>query len=238
MDYIRISELNTEDRPRERLVALGAEALSNRELLAIVLRSGTMGMSSLDLATRILNKFDNNFDLLAKAGDEELKTIKGVGEAKSAEIIAIFELATRMANHKKPARIKVKGPKDAAGYIGLSMSRKEQEEFHIIILDVQNYIMKSIMITKGLLDRTQIHPREVFRPAIQSNCSKIILAHNHPSGDIKPSKYDLSSTKIIKEAGDIIGIAVLDHIIIAPAPENHDDNYIFASLKETGYYSF
>jgi len=229
---LMIKETAIEDRPRERMINFGVAALSNTELLAIILRSGSLGEPVTTLAARILSKFDNDLTTLSRATVDELQEIQGIGPAKAVEILAAFALASRLQTTGKNSKPKVSSPKDAAEFLFHKLRPLQQEEFFILFLDTKNYIIKTVSITKGLLDSSLVHPREVFKPAIQANCQKIILAHNHPSGDPTPSPQDIKVTKQLVAAGDILGIKVIDHIIIGSGDIQNGDGYI--SLKETG----
>ena len=229
---LMIKETAIEDRPRERMINLGARSLSNTELLAIILRSGSRGEPVTELAGRILKKFDHELTSLSRATVDELQEIPGIGPAKAVEILAAFALASRLQTTGKHSKPKMNCPKDAAEFLFHKLRPLQQEEFFILFLDTKNYIVKTVSITKGLLDSSLVHPREVFKPAIQANCQKIILAHNHPSGDPTPSPQDIKVTKQLVKAGEILGIKVVDHIIIGSGKIQKGEGYI--SLKETG----
>ncbi len=229
---IMIKETAIEDRPRERLINYGAEALSNTELLAIILRSGTRSEPVTSLAARILNTFENDLCCLARASVGELTKITGIGPAKAVEIIAAFTLAKRLQTTGKNSKPKISSPQEAAEYLFHSLRPLKQEEFHVVLLDTKNRVIKSVLITKGVLDSSLVHPREVFREAIQANCQKIVLAHNHPSGDPTPSSHDIKATNQLVKAGDILGIKVIDHIIIGSGEIHNGLGY--TSLKERG----
>ena len=214
---LMIRERAIEDRPRERMIHFGAAALSNTELLAIILRSGSRGEPVTTLAARILNKFDNDLTTLARATADELQEIAGIGPAKAVEIMAAFSLASRLQTTGKNSKPKVSSPKDAAEFLFHKLRPLQQEEFFILFLDTKNYIVKTVSITRGLLDSSLVHPREVF---------------NHPSGDPTPSPQDIKVTKQLVKAGDILGIKVIDHIIIGSGNIQNGEGYI--SLKETG----
>lgn len=229
---LKIKETAVEDRPRERLIGFGADALSNSELLAIVLRSGFRDEPVTSLAKRLLHSFDNSLLKLSRATHAELVQLKGIGPAKAAEIIAAFTLARRLQAFTSPDGIRISGPQDAADFMVAKLQHLTQEEFYIILLDTKNFIEKTIQVTKGLLDRSQIHAREVFRPAIHHNSHKVLLAHNHPSGDPTPSQDDIKSTRKLVEAGDLLGIQVIDHIVVGHAKGGRTKSYV--SMKEAG----
>ena len=223
-----IAHLPKHERPRERLLSRGSESLSEVELLAIILRSGPPGYSTLDLARDLLRHFDGSLAALARATPAELAKVKGVGPAKAAELKATFALAARLAEHIQPERRRVSSPEEAAGYFRNIFRGKMQEEIHCLLLDTKNYVIRDELITIGLLDRSQAHAREVFRPAIQHSAAKVLLAHNHPSGDPAASEDDIQLTKRLAEVGEIVGIDVLDHIIIG--------DKIYLSLKREGLF--
>ena len=214
MGYFLINDLPTNERPRERMRDFGDDALSNAELMALITGTGSQGVSAVDLSRKILGHFDNSLLKLSRASLEELCEIHGVGMAKATSIKAVFSLARRLQGQLAQEKFQVKSPESAADFLRPILAGKDQEEFHVLLLDTRNYIVKDIMITRGLLDRSHVHPREVFREAVKTGTSKVILAHNHPSGDPTPSKQDIISTKNLAEAGSILGIKVIDHIII------------------------
>ncbi len=227
-----ISELPKNERPRERLLSCGCDALSNIELLAIILRTGPKGKSTLDLAKELLSHFKGNLVELSTASPTTLSTIRGIGKAKSAELKATFALASRMARQISLEKQKISDPEGGADFFREYFRGKKQEELHVLLLNTKNIIIHEELITKGLLDRSPIHAREIFRTAIQHSAAKMILAHNHPSGDPTPSKQDISSTKKLVQAGRIIGIEVVDHIIIGLKTAERESD--FFSLCENG----
>lgn len=231
MESLRIKETAIEDRPRERLIAYGADALSNSELLAIVMRSGFQDEPVTTLAKRLLKHFDNSLLTLSSATHAELVKLKGIGPAKAAEIVAAFTLAKRLGKCSANDRFKISGPESAAEYLVPKLQSQTQEEFHVILLDTKCCVVKDVLVTKGLVDRSHVHAREVFRPAIHHNSHKVLLTHNHPSGDPTPSKDDLTSTEKLVQAGELLGIEVIDHLIIGQ-PANGRKPYV--SLKENG----
>ncbi len=229
---IKIKETALEDRPRERLIHYGADALSNSELLAIVMRNGFQDEPVTMMAKRLLKRFDNNLLTLSKATHAELVAMKGIGPAKAAEIVAAFTLARRLLSFDAPEGVRISGPEDAAKFLVPQLQPRLQEEFHVVLLDTKNYVIKKVQITKGLLDRSHIHAREVFRSAIHHNCHKVLLAHNHPSGDPTPSNEDIKSTRKLVDAGKLLGIEVIDHLVIGHACGTRHRSYL--SMKEEG----
>jgi DNA repair protein RadC len=232
MGYFLINDLPEEERPREKMNSLGEDSLSNAELLAIITGTGSRGVSAIDLSRLILKHFDNSLLNLSRASLTELQEIHGIGQAKATAIKAVFTLARRLQGQLAQERFQIQAPETAADYLRPILAGKDQEEFHVLLLDTRNFIIKDTMITRGLLDRSHVHPREVFREAVRSGTSKVILAHNHPSGDPTPSKQDIESTKNLSEAGEILGIKVIDHIIIGHPNSNQQKD--FCSMRSAG----
>ena len=210
---MKIHDIPEQNRPRERFKRYGAEALSDAELMAIILRTGTLKENVVDMSNNLINKYplDKLFDCSLK----ELQEIKGIGQSKAMQLLAVSELGKRYNQSKQQPITKISSPEDVFNHLRYNLENKKQEEFHIIILDNQNKIIETHMISKGILDAAIVHPREVFKPAIKASASKIILIHNHPSGNPDPSPEDLNITSKLKEAGKLIDIQVLDHVIIA-----------------------
>lgn len=204
-----IREFDLEERPREKLLKLGPKALTSSELLAIILRTGSKKENVIDLSRRLINKI--TLEKLSTSSVQELENIKGIGFAKACQIIALFELADR---REKPKDIKVQSPKDVFLYVKPLISGLLKENFIIILLNTKNKILKHEIVSIGTLDSALIHPREVFRTVLKEGCNSIILVHNHPSGDPTPSKEDIAVTKRLIEAGELLGVEVLDHVII------------------------
>jgi len=206
----KIKDLPKIERPREKLIQYGSARLSNSELLAIILRSGKKGENAIDLANKILKKF--KAENLPAISFDELKVFPGLGPAKACEILACFELGKRLLKGKiaglylKPEDI-WKELKDIRDH--------KKEHFVIFFLDSRNQEIKREVISVGSLNANLVHPREVFEPAVKNLAAQVILAHNHPSGDPEPSEDDLELNKRLVEAGKILGIEVIDHIVIA-----------------------
>jgi DNA repair protein RadC len=216
----RIADIPKLDRPREKLMQKGAEALSDVELLAILLGRGVEGHDVMSVAARVLKVLDNNKE---KPDIEELKKIEGVGLAKATLIAAALEFARRRI---RPEGLKISFPADVLPLIRHYADRK-QEHFICISINGANEVIASRVITVGLVNKTQVHPREVFSDPITDRASAIIIAHNHPSGGLMPSKEDIEITKQIKAAGETLGIKLLDHIIF-----NHKGYYSFLEHRE------
>lgn len=224
---LMIRDVNIEDRPRERLLRQGAESLSNQELLAILLRTGTKEESVLVLANRVLNVFER-LHHLKHATIEEMMAIKGIGEVKAIQLMAAVELGRRLAQKHNDEKFTIRSPQDAATYLMPDMTSLNQEHFVVLFLNIKNQIVHKQTIFIGSLNASIVHPREIFREAVKRSAASIICAHNHPSGVPTPSTEDIEVTKRIVEAGYIIGIELIDHVIIG------DHQYI--SLKEKGYF--
>ncbi|EGQ22620.1 RadC family protein [Sporosarcina newyorkensis] len=221
-----IRDVHLADRPRERLIREGAGSLSNQELMAILLRSGTRSESVLVLANRVLSTLDRLQDL-KELTVEEMTEIKGIGEAKAVQLLAAAELGKRLYRTAPQDRYKIRSPEDAANYLMTDMSSLNQEHFVALFLNVKNEVLHKQTIFIGSLNSSIVHPREVFREAFKRSAASMIISHNHPSGDTTPSREDIEVTKRLMEAGAIMGIDVLDHIIIG------DQKFI--SLKDKGY---
>jgi DNA repair protein RadC len=219
--YLTIKELPQNERPRERLEKFGPEALSDAELLAIILRVGSVKFSAVSMAQHMLKKF-GSLKNLAKASIEELCHTPGIGKAKAIQIKAAFALGSRLNTFREPDKFMVRSARDIADLMLDEMRLYDKECFKIILLDTKNHIIRTETVTVGLLDASLIHPREVFRTAIRANSSSVIAIHNHPSGDPTPSEEDNRVTKRLKEASKLLGITLLDHIIIG---DHHQKPY-------------
>jgi len=213
-DSFTVHDLPLSERPRERLLKLGSEALSSQEVLALILGRGIKGESVIVTAQKLLSKF-GNLKNLASASVEELTQVKGIGPAKAAQIKATFELSKRLDDSSgESQKITVKSPEDAIKAVRNQLKGKRKEHFLVLCLDTRNHLINTHKVSIGSLDCSIAHPREVFKEAISSCAASVIFMHNHPSGDPAPSEDDIKITKRLVEAGEIIGIEVLDHIII------------------------
>lgn len=221
-----IRDVHLADRPRERLLRQGAASLSNQELVAILLRTGTRQESVLVLANRILSSFDKIQDM-KDATIEEYTQVKGVGQAKAVQLLAAAELGKRIYRKHSEGRYTIRSPEDAAAYLMTDMASLTQEHFVALFLNVKNEILHKETIFIGSLNSSIVHPRELFREAVKRSAASIICAHNHPSGNPTPSPEDIEVTKRLTEAGAVMGIELLDHLIIG--------DHQFISLKEKGY---
>ncbi len=209
-----IREMPSSERPRERLARRGAGSLKTAELLAILFRTGTRSLNAVELAETILSKF-GSLRSMARADLKELQSHDGIGFAKSVEIQAAFELGQRLAAEDSLENPVIRSAKDVARLLGPEMQALDREHFKILLLNSKNHVIQIHTVSVGSLNASVVHPRECFRPAIAAQANAIILAHNHPSGDTEPSKEDKDLTRRLIEAGEIIGIRVLDHVIIA-----------------------
>ena len=211
--HVPIREWAVEDRPREKMMKRGIEALTNAELLAILLSSGTKEMSAIDLARFILSEYEG-LPRLARAGVPELTQFKGIGTAKAITLVAAFELGRR--KHLKPQQlVKVTSAETVANYLSPLISDLEQEVFYVLFLNRNNEIKAEKQFFKGGVASTIIDPKIVFREAINQLATAIILAHNHPSGNLRPSQADKESTQKLIAAGNLFDIQVLDHVILS-----------------------
>ena len=214
MNYkIKVKDLPKNERPREKLLRYGANQLSNSELLAVILRTGTKDENILNLCDKLISHFGGINGLL-NPSIEELKGIKGIGEAKATQIMALAELSARFNSFKSGEEYVISFPKDVAFYMMKEMNTYKKEYFKLIMLNTKNIVISVKDVSIGNLNSSIVHPREVFVEAIKMSSASVILCHNHPSGAPTPSKEDIAVTKRLKECGTLLGIEVLDHIII------------------------
>jgi DNA repair protein RadC len=226
-----IRDMPTHDRPRERLLAAGAEALRSAELIAILLRTGMKGVSAVAIADQLLRKFPSLADL-ARASVEELRTVKGVGRDKAIALKAAFTLAQRMA-----AELQREAPLlDSADQVAALMREEcrllEVETFHALLVNARRRLIRAERLSQGTLDTILVHARDVFRSAIAANAAAVILVHNHPSGDPTPSDADIRVTRDLIRAGQLLRIELLDHVILGRATEGRPRDWV--SLREMG----
>lgn len=221
----RITDLAETDRPRERLAKLGAQVLSNPELLAILLRVGIPGENAVMVGQRLLKKLDG-LRGIHRASFEELCEEPGLGPAKAAQIKAAIELGKRLAQEEPESRPAIHSPADAAALVKYEMSALEQEELWVMLLDTRNRLIKTDHLYRGSLNSSQVRVGEVFKNAIRNNAASVLVMHNHPSGDPAPSPDDISLTRAVVSAGKLLDIDVLDHLVIGGGR--------FISLKERG----
>jgi DNA repair protein RadC len=221
----RITDLGQTDRPRERLREHGAQALSNSELLAVLLRTGVAGMNALELAQELLDQYQGLAGLHSSDYDQLVST-RGIGPAKAAQLIAAIELGRRLAASGPADKPTIHAPEQAAELLVYEMGALEKEHLRVLILDTRNRLLRIVEVYQGSLNSSLIRIGEVFRDAVRANAASIIVAHNHPSGDPAPSPEDIAVTKAMIEAGRLLDIEVLDHLIIGKGK--------FLSLKAKG----
>ena len=207
------SKPSVTDGPRERLEALGPAALSDAELLALLLRTGGPGQAALGLAAELLKRHDGVAGL-ARAAPAELRRTAGVGPAKSASLLAALELGRRLATRRLRTGDAIRGPADVHRHFHARLRDTPQERFLVLLLDGRHRVLREVMASQGTLTASLVHPREVFRPAVVEGAAGVILVHNHPSGDPAPSAEDRAVTRQLAEAGRALGIPVLDHVIV------------------------
>jgi len=213
-DSFTVHDLPRSERPRERLLKLGSEALSAQEILALILGRGIKGESVMVTSQKLLSRF-GNLKGIADASVEELTRTRGIGPAKAAQIKAALELSKRLeADVGEKPKPMLKSPEDVVAVVKSQLKGKKKEHFLVICLDTRNKFINCRPVSIGSLDTSIVHPREVFKEAVSSSAASVIFVHNHPSGDPGPSKEDVELTKRLAKAGEIIGIDVLDHIIV------------------------
>ncbi|NPV84774.1 MAG: DNA repair protein RadC [Anaerolineae bacterium] len=221
----RITDFSVSDRPRERLAALGAQALSNAELLAILLRVGIKGENAVQLGQRLLQKFGGLLGL-HRAAFEDVCKEKGVGEAKAAQIKAAIELGRRMASISPEERPCVQSPADVVALVMYEMSALTQEHLWVMVLDTRNRLISIERLYKGSLNTSMVRVGELFKAAIKLDAASVVVIHNHPSGDPSPSPDDIVLTRAIAQAGKLLDIELVDHLVIGHGR--------YVSLKERG----
>lgn len=221
----RIADLHESERPRERLATLGPQALSNAELIAILLRVGVTGENAVQVGQRLLHKF-NGLSGLHRAPFKELMDQHGLGEAKASQIKAAIELGRRLTLESPEERPSINSPADAAALVQYEMSALEQEHLRVMLLDRRNRVLETVEVYKGSVNSSQVRVGEVFKEAVRKNASALIVIHNHPSGDPTPSPDDVAVTRAMVQAGKLLDVDVLDHLVIGHGK--------WVSLKERG----
>ncbi|MCP4164558.1 MAG: JAB domain-containing protein [Chloroflexi bacterium] len=225
LPYYTIHDLPEDTRPRERLKRLGAQSLSDPELLAIVLRSGTPGTNVIDMSTQLLRRY-RGLPAMAQASMEDLCSHHGVGEAKASQILAAIELGRRIILAAPETRPQVRSANDVAQLLMAELAYADQEHVKVVLIDTRNYVIAMPTIYKGSLNTAHIRVGELFKEAIRRNAAAMIVAHNHPSGDPTPSPEDVTLTRQIVKAGKLLNIQVLDHLVLG--------HQRWVSLKEKG----
>jgi DNA repair protein RadC len=216
------------DRPREKLLDQGPSALSATELLAIVLRTGAEGESAVAQARALMERFGGSFRRLASAGVAELCTIRGIGPAKAAQIMAMVEIAKRFGEEEFVPGSAFRGSYDIYAHFRERLAEERHEQFYAVLLDNKHRKLKDIRISQGSLTASIVHPREVYLPVIRESAAAVIFVHNHPSGDPTPSREDLEITRRLREVGELVGVRVLDHIVIGKGK--------YVSFVDDGYW--
>jgi DNA repair protein RadC len=213
--YPSIKEWPTQDRPRERLLEKGAQALSDTELLAIILRVGNASTreSAVDHARLLLGRFDG-LKGMDEASITELRQVKGIGPAKVAQIKACLEIARRIGNRKWEAGQPLRSSEDVFRHFRDNLAKEKRELFYVVLLNNKNRKIREVKISEGSLTASLVHPREVYNPVIRESAAAVIFVHNHPSGDPAPSQEDIEITRRLKEVGEVMGVRVLDHVVI------------------------
>ena len=225
--FMLIKSLPEDSRPLEKARKRGVGTLSDAELIALIIRTGVTGRSSVNLAEDVLAVLDDGLYELGDAQPEDLTAVKGIGERKAYMILAAVELGKRISASKAPLRYKIDNWEDAAALFMEELRHEKKEYFKSVIMDVRGRVLSVDDVSCGELTGTIVHPREVFRRAVRKSASGVLFVHNHPSGDPQPSRKDIDSTKRLMEAGELLGIQVIDHIIIGDGEAS--------SMKQLGY---
>jgi DNA repair protein RadC len=229
-----IRELPESERPRERLAAQGPDSLKPSDLIAILLRTGTKGVSAMQVAAELIGKY-SSLDNLSRATVPELCGIKGIGRDKAVTLVAAFTLARRMSEESRRELPLLDTPEAVALLMREDARARNVETFQVLLLNTRRRLLgEPVKISDGTLDTILVHPREVFKPAISANAAAIVLAHNHPSGDPTPSEADIKVTRDLIRAGQLLKIEVLDHVILGRKTAEREKDYV--SLRELGYF--
>ncbi|MFO1487806.1 MAG: DNA repair protein RadC [Verrucomicrobiota bacterium] len=233
MEGLRLKDQPANERPRERLIAHGADALGNAELIAILLRTGLKGMNAVEVGRQLLQRF-GSLHALACASVDDLRKVKGIGRDKAVTLVAAFALAQKMSRELQDESPVLDNPESVVSLVRARNLVLETEQFQALLLNTRKRLLRVEKISDGTLDTILVHPREVFKCAIAANASSLILVHNHPSGDPTPSDADIRVTRDLVRAGQLLKIEVLDHIIIGRASTGRTKDY--SSLRELGYF--
>ena len=234
MNGMRLKDQPASERPRERLAALGADALSHAELVGILLRTGLKGANAVEIGQQLVQKY-GSLGALAQASLDDLQTVKGIGRDKAVTLAAAFALARKMAKELRQDAPVLDTPEAVANLMREDTRLRNVETFQILLLNTRRRLIDVAKIADGTLDTILVHPREVFKPAIAANAAAIILLHNHPSGEATPSEADIKVTRDLIRAGQLLKIEVLDHIILGRATQERPKD--FMSLRELGYFA-
>ena len=230
---IRLKDQPASERPRERLVERGPDALSPAELIAILVRTGLRGTNAVEIGKQLIQKF-GTLQALARASVDDLRSVRGIGRDKAVTLVAAFALARTMAKDLQRESPVLDNPEAIVRLLREQNLARGVESFQVLLLNTRRRLLRVDKISDGTLDTILVHPREVFRPAIAAGAAAIILAHNHPSGDPTPSEADIKVTRDLIRAGQLLKIEVLDHIILGRATQERPKDY--ASLRELGYF--
>ncbi len=232
-DSLRLKDQPASERPRERLVALGADALSHAELIAILLRTGLKGVNAVEIGKQLVQKF-GTLQGLAQASVADLCKVKGIGRDKAVTLVAAFALARKMAGELQYESPVLDNPESVVRLLRDQNLGKAVETLQVLLLNTRRRLIRVEEISQGTLDTLLVHPREVFKCAIAANAASLVLAHNHPSGDPSPSEADIKVTRDLIRAGQLLKIEVVDHIILGRATAGRAKDY--SSLRELGYF--
>ncbi len=230
---MRLKDQPVSERPRERLLAKGPDALSHAELIAILLRTGLKGVNVVEIGRQMVQEY-GSLHKLALAKPDDLQRFKGVGRDKAVTLVAAFTLARKMAEEMRGEAPLLDTPEAVANVMREAVRLRDVEIFQVILLNTRRRLMDVAKVADGTLDTILVHPREVFKPAIAANAAAIVLVHNHPSGDPTPSEADIKVTRDLIRAGQLLKIDVLDHIIIGRRSPQRDRDFV--SLRELGYF--
>lgn len=232
-ESMRLKDQPASERPRERLVARGPDALTHAELIAILLRTGLKGVNVVQVGQNLLQKF-GSLNALAQASVDAVRQVPGIGRDKAATLVAAFALARRMEQERREESPVLDNPVTVVNFMRESNRLKNVESFQVLLLNTRKKLIRVEDISDGLLDTLLVHPREVFRAAIGANASSIVLVHNHPSGDPTPSEADIKVTRDLIRAGQLLKIEVVDHVIIGCASSGREKDY--SSLRALGHF--
>jgi DNA repair protein RadC len=231
---MRLKDQPASERPRERLAAKGPGALTDAELIAILLRTGLQGANAVEIGKQLLGRFGNSLQQLALASVDDLNQVRGIGRDKAVTLVAAFALARKMAEELQRESPVLDNPEAIVGLIKSQNLLKNVETLQVLLLNTRRRLIRVVEVIDGTIDQLLVHPREVFKPAIAANAAAIVLAHNHPSGDPTPSDADIKVTRDLIRAGHLLKIEVLDHVILGRATAMRAKDY--SSLRELGYF--
>lgn len=230
----RLKDQPASERPRERLVEKGPDALSHAELVGILLRTGMKGANAVEIGRELVQRY-GSLQTLARASLEDLQKVKGVGRDKAVTLVAAFTLARKMAEELRCEAPVLDTPDAVANLMREDARLRNVETFQILLLNTRRRLIDVVKVSDGTLDTILVHPREVFKPAIAANAAAVVLLHNHPSGEATPSEADIKVTRDLIRAGQLLKIEVLDHLILGRATQERPKDYV--SLRELGYFA-